>query len=135
VSVVHHIAISVDDLERAAKLYGPMILTLGGRAEHESDRLRVWRLEDFLLVVHRSEHPDGPHTFGTCGWQHAALMTSRDLVDQCTAAVRAAGARIVHEPREYPEYWDGYYAVFFEDSEGIRWEVLHPGDGPPEEGG
>jgi glyoxylase I family protein len=131
VSVVHHIAWSVDDLDQAATLYEPMILALGGKAEHDSDRLRVWRLEDLLLVAHRSEQPEGPHTFGTCGWQHLALMTSRPLVDHCTAVVREAGAHIVHEPREYPDYWAGYYAVFFEDMEGIRWEIMHPGDGPP----
>jgi predicted lactoylglutathione lyase len=31
----------------------------------------------------------------------------------------------VFEPREYPEYAAGYYAVFVEDPDGSRWEFLH----------
>jgi hypothetical protein len=31
---------------------------------------------------------------------------------------------ITHEPKEYPQYWPGYYAVFFDDPiNGIRWEL------------
>ncbi|WP_019972479.1 hypothetical protein [Mycobacterium sp. 141] len=31
---------------------------------------------------------------------------------------------ITDEPKEYPQYWPGYYAVFFDDPiNGIHWEL------------
>jgi hypothetical protein len=36
----------------------------------------------------------------------------------------------VSPPREYPEYIPpGYYALFFKDLEGIKYEVVHYKDG------
>ncbi len=35
------------------------------------------------------------------------------------------GATIVTPPREYPEYTPpGYYALFFKDPEGIKYEIV-----------
>ena len=43
--------------------------------------------------------------------------------------VKAIGATIVSPPREYPEYTPaGYYAVYFKDPEGIKYEVVCTGD-------
>lgn len=36
----------------------------------------------------------------------------------------ARGIPITDEPKEYPQYWPGYYAVFFDDPiNGIHWEL------------
>jgi hypothetical protein len=40
---------------------------------------------------------------------HREFLVKRDVPD---------------EPREYPQYWPGYYAVFFDDPiNGIHWEL------------
>jgi hypothetical protein len=39
--------------------------------------------------------------------------------------LKRIGATIVSAPREYPEYTPpGYYAVFFKDPEGIKYEIV-----------
>ena len=54
------------------------------------------------------------------------MANSPTEVDRLFAAVSSlAGARIVSEPRQYPEYAPDYYAFFFKDPEGIKWEVVH----------
>jgi len=36
----------------------------------------------------------------------------------------ASGIPVTDEPKEYPQYWPGYYAVFFDDPiNGIHWEL------------
>lgn len=40
-------------------------------------------------------------------------------------AVLAGEWTVIHEPHEYPEYSEGYFAVFVEDPDGIRIEVAH----------
>ena len=44
-------------------------------------------------------------------------------VDRVTAAAVAAGARNVEGPEPYDEDSPEYYASFFEDADGNRWEV------------
>jgi catechol 2,3-dioxygenase-like lactoylglutathione lyase family enzyme len=51
---------------------------------------------------------------------------SRDEVDTLYHELIAIGAKIVTAPQEYPEYSPpGYYAVFFKDPDGIKYEIVH----------
>jgi predicted enzyme related to lactoylglutathione lyase len=40
-------------------------------------------------------------------------------------AITAGIGQVVHAPREYPEYSEGYFAVFVEDPDGLRFEVAY----------
>ncbi|HEU0127283.1 MAG TPA: hypothetical protein VFQ48_01550, partial [Pseudonocardiaceae bacterium] len=42
-------------------------------------------------------------------------------------AAVAAGAEILHAPREWPEYHPGYYGVFLRDLDGHNVEAVHHG--------
>jgi catechol 2,3-dioxygenase-like lactoylglutathione lyase family enzyme len=46
-------------------------------------------------------------------------------VDRIAAVVRAAGGLNIEGPGLTPEYSDDYYAVFFEDPDGNRLEIVH----------
>lgn len=59
---------------------------------------------------------------------HLALRApDRAAVDAVAAAATAAGAEILHTPREWPEYHPGYYAVFLRDLDGHNVEAVHHG--------
>ena len=50
---------------------------------------------------------------------------SRTEVDRLHDELKGIGATIVTPPREYPEYTPpGYYALFFKDLEGIKYEIV-----------
>jgi catechol 2,3-dioxygenase-like lactoylglutathione lyase family enzyme len=57
---------------------------------------------------------------------------SRAEVDRLHRELLAIGATIVTPPREFPEYTPpGYYALFFKDPEGVKFEIVsvpHGGD-------
>jgi hypothetical protein len=49
-------------------------------------------------------------------------------VDRLHLELQAIGATIVSPPREYPEYVPaGYYALYFKDLEGIKYEIVSTG--------
>lgn len=48
---------------------------------------------------------------------------TEEEVDRIGAIIREAGARVVEGPEYCHEYTPGYYAVFFEDGDGNKWEV------------
>jgi catechol 2,3-dioxygenase-like lactoylglutathione lyase family enzyme len=55
----------------------------------------------------------------------AFKATSRAEVDRLHSELKRIGATIVSPPREYPEYTPpGYYALFFKDLEGIKYEIV-----------
>lgn len=53
----------------------------------------------------------------------AFAARSRDDVDRLAAIARDAGAQNVEEPRVWHEYSATYYAAFFEDPEGNKFEI------------
>lgn len=55
----------------------------------------------------------------------AFKVGSRAEVDRLHVELKKIGATIVSPPREYPEYTPrGYYALFFKDLEGIKYEIV-----------
>ncbi len=54
----------------------------------------------------------------------AFAAASRDEVDAVHRAAVAAGVEVLHEPREWPEYHPGYYAVFLRDPDGHNVEAV-----------
>lgn len=59
------------------------------------------------------------------GLHHLALRaSSRADVDALHAKMVAFGATILDAPAEYPDYGDGYYAVFFADADGLKLEYV-----------
>ena len=49
-------------------------------------------------------------------------------VDAVHRAAVAAGAEVLHAPREWPEYHPGYYAVYLRDLDGHNVEAVYHGN-------
>jgi catechol 2,3-dioxygenase-like lactoylglutathione lyase family enzyme len=125
--VLDHLALQVADVDAAAAFYSRVFAPAGVRE------------------AMRFDTPGGP-VVGLCGpdgqpqlWLgglvddgvrpvHVAIAApSRDAVDQVFGAAEDAGAEILHEPREWPEYHPGYYGVFLRDPDGNNVEAVHHG--------
>lgn len=66
------------------------------------------------------------HTDQAVGINHIALWArSRTEVNRLHREFLVGNKiRVTEAPREYPQYWPGYYAVFFDDPiNGIHWEL------------
>lgn len=66
------------------------------------------------------------HRDQAVGINHIALWAwNRKEIDRFHRDfLLARGIPVTDEPMEYPQYWPGYYAVFFDDPiNGIHWEL------------
>jgi catechol 2,3-dioxygenase-like lactoylglutathione lyase family enzyme len=120
VPMIDHISLQTDDLSAAVAWYDDVLAPLG-----------VSRLLDFEGVAGYGP-TDGFPSF----WLGAATdpggrqaHIAFTAVDR--AAVRAVhqvaiglGGEVLHEPREWPEYHPGYYAVFLRDPDGNNVEAV-----------
>jgi catechol 2,3-dioxygenase-like lactoylglutathione lyase family enzyme len=135
--VIDHLQITVKDLDVAASFYDKLMPLLGFDPKRRSSAV----LERHELRVVEYVHPrlcfaigsprpafanDVVHRRRPGALHHLAFKAeSREEVDRLHEALVAIGAEIVTPPREYPEYTPaGYYALFFKDLEGIKYEVV-----------
>ena len=134
---IHHVFISVNDIDRSRAFYANLLRRFGYCASWEypnSERPSVgWLGPGGSFWIKAADFRYAGETFskdrvGLC--EIAFHAAERALVDALAREVPAWGGAILDAPREYPEYVPGYYAVFFIDPDGIKLEAVHlPGPG------
>jgi catechol 2,3-dioxygenase-like lactoylglutathione lyase family enzyme len=134
---IDHIEITVKDMAAAVPFYDRLLPLLGFDLKHRSSAV-IERHEKHVVSY---EHPrlgfaitsprrafagETINRRKPGALHHLAFRaTSRADVDRLHLEIKAIGATIVSPPREYPEYTPaGYYALFFKDPEGIKYEIV-----------
>lgn len=134
--LVHHIDLNAGDLAASKRVYGLLLDALGYTCVRDDGECE-WDLRTpagFASIgLKQARLPDHAHQRYAPGIHHLAWsVDSRAEVDRIHALLRDAGVRILDAPALYPEYSADYYAVFFEDPDGIKLEVLNaPGFAEP----
>ncbi len=124
---LHHIELYVSDLERSLLFWRWLLTELGYEHYERWERGESWKLGDayivFVQVVH--DFADIPYDRRRVGMNHLAFHAgSRDDVDRIAREVTRRGCRLLYQDR-YPT--DEYYAIYFEDPDGIKVEVIAEG--------
>jgi len=135
--VIDHIEITVKDMAVAVPFYDKLLPLLGFDVqrrvsavmnEHEKHVVQYDhpRLGFAITSPRRAFAGDAMSRRRPGALHHLAFKaTSRTEVDRLHSELKRIGATIVSPPREYPEYTPpGYYALFFKDLEGIKYEIV-----------
>jgi catechol 2,3-dioxygenase-like lactoylglutathione lyase family enzyme len=135
--IIDHIQITVKDMSIAEPFYDKLLPLLGFDIQNKSSA--VIKEHEFHVVEYT--HPrlifaitsprstfagDTINRRKPGALHHLAFRAeSRAEVDRLRPELKGIGAMIVSPPREYPEYTPpGYYALFFKDLEGIKYEIV-----------
>ena len=118
--MIDHLAIQCTDVAASAAFYDTVLAPLGGR-----------RILDFGDVIGYGIPPQpdfwlNPHRTGE-GFRetHIAFAApDRATVRAFFAAAVGAGAEVLHEPGEWPEYHSTYYGAFVRDPDGNNVEAV-----------
>lgn len=132
---IDHIQITVRDMAAAVAFYDKFLPLLGfngkSSATIEEHDFHVVEYKHsrlcFAITSPRTAFREDPvHRRKPGSLHHLAFRAaSREEVDRLYAELKALGAEIVSPPRLYPEYTPaGYYAVFFKDPDGIKYEIV-----------
>jgi glyoxylase I family protein len=135
--VLHHQIIVVSDASRSARFYSPILRFLGYERVGSSLTHEDWRLMTdgapheltFVSVAPALRHIQ--HVRGAIGQHHhfawsAASPQEVDLFyESVLGPLSSCGDCVVLDPpARYPEYSAEYYAVFFEDPDGLKFEFV-----------
>jgi len=116
-----HLSLQCDDVDASRRFYETVLTPLGIGVSME--------FGDVLGLSGQDGVPKfwlGKTTTGGAQREiHLAFTApNRATVDSVYRAVRELGAEVLHEPREWPEYHAGYYAVFMGDPDSNNVEVV-----------
>lgn len=124
---LHHVEIYVTNLTRSREFWDWLLSRLNYEVYQEWDAGVSFRLGATYLVFVQTEskYLDIPyHRCGT-GLNHLAFHGgSRADVDRLTEELRARRIAILYEDRHPYAGGEDYYAVFFEDPDRIKVEVV-----------
>ena len=123
---IDHIYLAVSDFARSEAFYDAIMRALG---QHKGDKVIAGEPHAHYLgpqfqLTLRPAKTRKPHDPYAPGLHHLCFQVEAAAdVDLCFDKLRALGIE-VSEPRRYPEYHPEYYAIFFEDPDSIRLEIV-----------
>lgn len=134
--VIDHIQVTVKDLAVAEPFYDKLMPILGfdiarkGKGRVPAHDFDVVEYAHPLLIFainspREAFRQDVIHRRKPGSLHHLAFQaTSCDEVDEVYIKIKGIGANIVDPPKYYPQHGEKYYALFFKDLEGIKYEVV-----------
>jgi predicted lactoylglutathione lyase len=119
-----HIDLRVSHLEKTRTLYDALLPALGYTRINADETQIYYHLpgEDidfFGITADENHRPNGTRI--------AFAAANREQVDALAALVKTAGARSYEPPHLCREYSETYYATFFEDADGNKFEICSRG--------
>ncbi|WP_404451379.1 VOC family protein [Virgibacillus necropolis] len=127
--LIHHVELYVSDLKRSVEFWGWLLEDLGYHAYQEWDAGRSFRLGDSYIVFVQTEERflDVPYHRRRVGLNHLAFHAeSREHVDAITNRLREKDMAILYSDKHPFAGGDDYYAVYFEDPDRIKVELVAP---------
>jgi len=135
--IIDHIAITVKDLKVAEPFYDQLMPILGFSLNHKhKGSVPAHEMEvieychtNFLFSIgspRKVFEEETIHRRKPGALHHLAFKAnSRDEVDALYLQIKETGATIVDPPKFYPQHGESYYALFFKDPEGIKYEIVY----------
>lgn len=128
--MLHHVELYIRDLERSSAFWTPFMERLGYEADPWSGGINYRAEADapyLSLLEAPEEHLAAGYHRRRVGLNHLAFRAaSRRRVDELREWLREAGHPLLYDDRYPYATARGYYALFCEDPDRIKVEVVAP---------
>ena len=126
---LHHVEIYVSNLETTKKFWGWFLNKLEYVVSQKWDSGISYKLDETYIVFVQTEDAfleDGYHRKRT-GLNHLAFHAkSKKQVDELTVELKERNVNILYQDKHPYAGGEYYYAVFFEDPDRIKVELVSP---------
>ena len=127
--LIHHIELYVTDLNRSVNFWGWFLKDLGYTLFQSWEGGQSWKFNETYIVFVQVEERfmDIPYHRCRAGLNHLAFHAdSRQDVDDMTKKLEDKGVKILYLDKHPFAGGKGYYAVYFEDPDRIKVELVAP---------
>ena len=132
---ISHIALTVSDLERSTAFYDRVFEFIGFKSVEVPEstqqamktQLKAWVGPGYSISIRPSkgEFAQRLHDRTAPGLNHMAFVAEdRSDVEKMYDLLKQLGATVLDAPAEYP-YSPGYFAVYFTDPDGLKFEFAY----------
>jgi glyoxylase I family protein len=126
-AAIDHLSLTVCDVGASLRFYRPVLEFLGYKLLHDSDQIAIWKASSgpgINLWQAKPELASYEHRIYAPGYHHLAFAAeSRDQVDALFAILQRENIKVLNAPQVYDRNGAGYYAVFFSDPDGMKFEL------------
>ena len=117
-----HVDLRVSDFAKVRALYDALLPAMGySRISEDAQTICYYHPGDSRAKAFFGIDVDAEHRPN--GTRIALRAAGRDEVDRLAEVARAAGAQAFEPPHLCTEYSPLYYATFFEDGDGNKFEI------------
>ncbi|MGM7681235.1 VOC family protein [Cytobacillus sp. Hm23] len=127
--LIHHIEINVTDLKTSIAFWSWVLEELGYEPFQKWENGQSWKIGDTYIVFVQTDERfmDIPYHRCRVGLNHLAFhASSRQQVDDMTRKLKEKGVKILYTDKHPFAGGEKYYAVFFEDPDRIKVELVAP---------
>ena len=127
--LIHHTEIYVSNLKRSTEFWGWLLEELGYEIFQTWEQGQSWKLKESYIVFVQAEERFLDVTYHRCrvGLNHLAFhMESREQVDNMKIELQQRGVNILYSDRYPFAGGEEHYAVYFEDPDRIKVELVAP---------
>lgn len=127
--MLHHIELNVSNLEKSTAFWGELLEELGYEPFQSWESGRSFKLGDTYLVFVQTEEKflESSYHRKEVGLNHLAFYAdSREHVDEITNQLKEKDVSILYSDRHPHAGGPNHYAVFFEDPDRIKVEIVAP---------
>ncbi|CAH2716916.1 Tn3 family transposase ISAau4 [Neobacillus rhizosphaerae] len=127
--MLHHLEIYVSNLKKSIEFRDWFLSELGYEPFQKWDSGISWKYgETYLVFVQTDERfMDIPYHRRRVGLNHLAFHAeSKEKVNQITAQLKEKGINILYQDKHPFAGGDSHYAVYFEDPDRIKVELVAP---------
>lgn len=123
---LHHIELCTSNLERSIEFWEWLLGELDYKPKSEWENGCSWIKGSTYIVIKRATNSDLPFDRKAPGLDHIAFHgSSREQIDELTARVRERDDSTVLYDEKHP-YAGGYYALYCENPDGVKVEIVGP---------
>ncbi|MBO9129267.1 VOC family protein [Bacillus sp. 165] len=129
--MLHHIEIYVSNLPRTIQFWNWFLTELGYVQYQKWESGISWKHGSTYLVFVQAEERFMDISYHRCrvGLNHLAFHAiSKEQVDSITAKLQERGIHILYVDKHPYAGGENYYAVYFEDPDRIKVELIAPAD-------
>lgn len=127
--LIHHIEIYVSNLKNSTDFWGWFLTELGYEVYQKWESGQSFKMEETYIVFVQTDEKFMEIPYHRCrvGLNHLAFhASSKEQVDDITEKLKEKGMKILYEENHPFAGGEGHYAVYFEDPDRIKVELVAP---------